>query len=119
MADIYPAVLESRNSGERHTMSALEKFLQHDENCNYQHWTKRNPQKCNCGLDEAEAELSALRAEVERLMVGRTKTIKLLREIENDEHCDNDGRGCGSGWRAGELADELENNAPSEGQKRE
>lgn len=33
--------------------------------------------------------------------------ICFLREVENDVHCDNDGRGCGASRKAGELADEI------------
>jgi len=33
--------------------------------------------------------------------------VCFLREVENDVHCDNDGRGCGASRKAGDLADEI------------
>jgi len=58
-------------------------------------------------VEELEAELKALKAE-------RDEIIQFLRNAENDFYCDNDGRGCGTGCRAGELADKLEGKSINE-----
>lgn len=46
--------------------------------------------------------------ELAKLQQKLKKAIEFLREVENDVHCDNDGRGCGASRKASELADELE-----------
>ena len=48
-----------------------------------------------------------LRAELAAMQEQNKKMIELLKKARNDEFCDNDGGGCGTGSRADDLLEEM------------
>ena len=58
----------------------------------------------NVGKHEAKTITAA---ELAAMQEQNKKMIEFLKKARNDEFCDNDGRGCGTGSRADDLLEEM------------
>ena len=125
MADIYPAVLESRNSGERYTMSekcehntTIVKYDQGNVQVEVCTWgcgqTIISVKRADAVTESFTAsELSALRAEVERSREIIADANELLWEFTENPNIEMGEVG------HQKIEDYFKKYAPSEGQKRE